>query len=209
MLEIVETHDLLVQALLATINQQHGSPGCGLSEGSPQTYAIPPEKHVTMGLRALCCSSGDRDDNDGPNLAPRPSQTQLDQPTQKPTANADNEPSGTQSPSEKRPPTPRNLWKEAYDSLDEGRQKYVPATGLPVTDAIQGVIDSTTTNYEKWQKGGLRIHHKDGEDTNLRDWAENILGAAMKAQGIISTVVSFDPTGHGEFQAKFQEHMLR
>lgn len=103
-------------------------------------------------------------------------------------------------PKEK-PPPPRNLWKEAYDGLDRSSQDLLPENGKPATDAIQGVIDITTAKYKEFQKGGLRIHRKEKDDINIRDASMKILGAAMKAKDVISTAVSFDPTGHGKIWA--------
>jgi hypothetical protein len=100
--------------------------------------------------------------------------------------------------SEKNSP-PRNLWKEAYDGLPPQLQKYVPAADIPATDAIQEVVDTTEAKYKEWQKGGLRYHRKSGKDIDIRDASEKIIGMAMKAKDTISTIVSFDPTGHGKF----------
>lgn len=94
------------------------------------------------------------------------------------------------------PPARRDLWKEAFDSLDPSEQRYVAeSSGVSATAAIQQVIDDTTAKYEQWRKGGLKIRRKDGNDISLRDCSERILGAAMKASEVISTAVSFDPTG--------------
>ncbi|KAL4757474.1 uncharacterized protein BDW70DRAFT_171367 [Aspergillus foveolatus] len=155
-------------------------------------------------LRALCCGKGDVK-GDGPDTAVRPTQKHPEKGTQSAPPNAkqdtssdmtgDKSSSGMKPPLEEKP-SPRDLWKEAFDGLDESRKKYVPADGLSTTGAIQGVIDSTTAKYKEWKKGGLKIHQKSGKDINLRDTAEKILGAAMKAKDVISTAVSFDPTGH-------------
>lgn len=94
----------------------------------------------------------------------------------------------------------RDLWKEAFDGLNASHQKYLPANSLPATDAISGVIHDTTAKYEEWKKGGLKIQRQNEDDMNVRDSVEKIIGAAMKAQEIISQLVSFDPTGHGRSQ---------
>lgn len=160
------------------------------------------------GLRALCCSNADQNDPEShpspnrpvhkvpekdtqhnqnkPNTANQGSFSTQEQPGEKPK----------EKPKDKLPP--RNLWKEAYDGLDRASQEYLPVNGLPATDAIQGVIDITTKKYKDWQKGGLRIHRKEKDDIDMRDVSMKILGAAMKAKDIISTAVSFDPTGHGK-----------
>ncbi|CAG8929162.1 unnamed protein product [Penicillium salamii] len=170
-----------------------------------------------MGLRALCCSKGDKgNDNQESDPPARPSQPRAEKSSQdtppsvkKDTSLTDVTP-GKPTPEEKieapteevqekpiqQKPPRRDLWKEAFESLDPSRQQYVASNGVSTTEAIGQVIDGTTAKYEQWQKGGLRIHRKDGDDINLRDCAENILGAAMKFSGLISTAVSFDPTGH-------------
>ncbi|KAJ5710477.1 hypothetical protein N7488_004633 [Penicillium malachiteum] len=97
---------------------------------------------------------------------------------------------------------PRDLWKEAYDQLDPGDRKHVSGNGT-ATDAINGVIDDTTAKYEQWKKGGLRIGQSRDNEINLRETTEKIIRAAMKAQDVISTFVSLDPTGHGGCQYSF------
>ncbi|KAJ5353699.1 hypothetical protein N7541_006263 [Penicillium brevicompactum] len=110
----------------------------------PNTQASEPELpvrsniHEIMGLRALCCSRGDKGD-DSPDPPARP--------------------------------------------------------GVPATAAINQVVDDTTAKYEQWQKGGLKIRRKDGNDIKLRDCSERILNAALQASDVITKAVSFDPTG--------------
>lgn len=160
------------------------------------------------GLRALCCSKGDKAD-DCQHPPARPAQQRPEKSTQNAPPNANKEtPSTDVTPKNLTPGEPaqenlvhqnlipRDLWKEAFENLDPSRQPYVAANGMSCTSAIDQVIQDTTAKYEQWQKGGLRIRRKDGDDINLRDCAERILGAAMKASNIISTAVSFDPTGH-------------
>lgn len=167
------------------------------------------EAHNTMGgLRALCCSKGDKADDS--QLPPaRPAQPRPEKSTQngppsakKATSSTDVTPGNltpgepAQEKSVQQNPVPRDLWKEAFDNLDPSRQPYVAANGMSSTFAIDQVIKDTTAKYELWQKGGLKIRRKDGDDINIRDCAERVLGAAMKASNVISTAVSFDPTGH-------------
>ncbi|GAQ10062.1 hypothetical protein ALT_7383 [Aspergillus lentulus] len=151
--------------------------------------------HATMGsFRALCCSKSDRKNNDQP-TPPKPStQPRPEKQTQKPPANVKVDTSSTDVTQEK--PGPRDLWKEAYEGLDPECKKYVARNDSSATDAINGVIQQTTARYEEWKKDGLRIARKDGDEINLRDSAEKIINAAMKANNLISTFVSFDPTGH-------------
>lgn len=160
------------------------------------------------GLRALCCSKGDKaDDSQLPPARPaqpRPEQSAQNEPPsgKKETSSTDGTPGNLTpgEPAQEKPVqqnlVPRDLWKEAFDNLDPSRQPYVAANGVSSTSAIDQVIKDTTAKYEQWQKGGLKIRRKDGEDINLRDCAERVLGAAMKASNVISTAVSFDPTGH-------------
>ncbi|KAJ5362407.1 hypothetical protein N7541_003251 [Penicillium brevicompactum] len=144
-------------------------------------------------LRAICCSRGEERD-DGQDTAVRPSQQRSEKETHSVPTNVKKETTETDLPPEKSPR--RNLWALAFDGLDDSRKKHIPADGLPATDAIQGVIDETTAKYKEWQEKGLTIHRKNGKNINVRDTAEKIMGAAMEAQGAISTLVSFDPTGH-------------
>ncbi|KAJ0267372.1 hypothetical protein COL922a_014969, partial [Colletotrichum nupharicola] len=89
-----------------------------------------------------------------------------------------------------------DLWKEAYESLDEDRKDLVSlgSTGSS-TDAIDGVIEQTEKRYREWKKGGLTIRRSDGNDINVRSSAERILNAAMQARDLIATVAALDPTG--------------
>ncbi|KAJ6088094.1 hypothetical protein N7499_004276 [Penicillium canescens] len=159
------------------------------------------------GLRGLCCSKGDKGDN-AQDAPVRPAQPRPERATQNTPASVKRETSLADSTSRKSSPgvpvqekpiqqtlAKRDLWKEAFDSLDPSQQAYVAVSGVSTTAAIDQVIKDTTAKYEQWQKGGLKIRRKDGNDINIRDCAERILGAAMKASEVISTAVSFDPTG--------------
>ncbi|KAL2833717.1 hypothetical protein BDW59DRAFT_179437 [Aspergillus cavernicola] len=134
-------------------------------------------------LKKLCCSKSDRDD--GPEQPARPIQPA-------PTAEAN-----ASSPSlvEKKPAR-RDLWKEAFESLGNDRTRYLPAEGESSAAAVDQVIEETSKKYEEWKNGGLKIRRRDGEDFNVRDSAQKILNSAMQFKEIITTVVSFDPTGH-------------
>ncbi|KAJ6006711.1 hypothetical protein N7451_004655 [Penicillium sp. IBT 35674x] len=160
------------------------------------------------GLRMLCCTKGDKYDH-GQGPPARPAQPRPEKDTQGAPASFKREAcsvdvtSGTITPEQpvqgdliQQTSAQRDLWKEAFDGLDSSQKPYVNPNGLSATAAIDQVIKDTTAKYEQWQKGGLKIRRKDGNDINLRDYAEKILGAAMKASEVISTAVSFDPTGH-------------
>ncbi|KAJ5726656.1 uncharacterized protein N7483_008013 [Penicillium malachiteum] len=112
------------------------------------------------------------------------------------TENTQNSAKNDAVPTEtKEKPAPRDLWKEAYNQLDPSDRKYVSGNGT-AKDAINGVINDTTAKYEQWKNGGLRISQSGGNEINLREKTERIIGAAIKALDVISTFVSFDPTGH-------------
>ncbi|KAJ6007333.1 hypothetical protein N7540_011309 [Penicillium herquei] len=96
-------------------------------------------------------------------------------------------------------PYPRDLWKEAFEGLDDSCKQYVAVDGTSNMDAIEAVIKETTDKYEQWKKGGLKIHRTGGRDIDIRDKAERILGAAIQAKALISAVTSFDPTNYGGF----------
>ncbi|KAJ5115984.1 hypothetical protein N7456_000332 [Penicillium angulare] len=168
------------------------------------------------GFRVLCCSKGDRNDDDHPapptpsvqSVQPRP-ETKTQKTPENVKADSNGKPvtkvesdsnvqpdsSSTDVMQEKQKTGPRDLWKEAYEDLDDGDKKYVPATGASSQVAVKGVIAETKSRYEEWKNGGLKIGGKNGQ-INIRDSAEKILNAAMKASGVISTIVSFDPIGH-------------
>lgn len=147
------------------------------------------------GLRALCCSKGDQGDDDQHTLPNRPAHRRSEKETQNAPGDIETPISSTDVTQDK--PAPRDLWKEAYDNLDPGRKEYVATDGTSATDAINSVIEVTTAKYKQWKKGGLRIRRKTGGDIDLRDSAEKILNAAMKAKDVISKFAYFDPTGHG------------
>lgn len=155
------------------------------------------------GLSALCCSKRDKND-DAQDTPSRPAQQRPENGTQNvPIEVRNGTSSSTDVATDK--PAQRDLWKEAFDGLDPSRKQYLPANGPATKDPIQQVIDDTTARYEEWQKGGLKIHRKTGNDINLRDSAENIISRAMKFQQIISKAVSFDPTGHGKLQMNMSQ----
>lgn len=104
-------------------------------------------------------------------------------------------------------PPPRDLWKSAYDKLDQKEQDILPK--IPVltqpgidekkhkTKAIiDKVVETTKEQYEKYQEGGLKIRRSTGNDIDLRKLSHKIINAAFSFKEIISTVVGFDPTHH-------------
>ncbi|KAF3403873.1 hypothetical protein F1880_010271 [Penicillium rolfsii] len=164
------------------------------------------------GLRALCCSKADQNDPESHSPPNRPVQKISEKETpndQNGVTNATQEKPAERSAEKlvekpvekleeapKKKPARRNLWEEAHGKLDTSSRELLPADGTSPANAIQGVIDITTKRYKEWEKGGLRIHRREKTDINLRDMSEKVFEGAMKAQEIISTAVSFDPTGH-------------
>jgi hypothetical protein len=53
--------------------------------------------------------------------------------------------------------------------------------------------------YTEYRKKGLSIRKQDGNEVKVCDMAQNILTAALNVKEVITTIVSFDPTGHGKF----------
>lgn len=149
------------------------------------------------GLRALCCSKRDKND-DAQDTPSRPAQQRPENRTLNVPVEVKRGTSSTDLATHKS--AQRDLWKEAFHGLDPSRKQYLPANGPATRDPIQKVIDDTTAKYEEWKKGGLRVHRKTGNDINLRDSAEKIISRAMKFQQIVSKGVSFDPTGYGKLQ---------
>ncbi|KAJ5626486.1 hypothetical protein N7528_003913 [Penicillium herquei] len=144
------------------------------------------------GLRALCCSKGDRDnDHDTPMrpTQPRPEATKQDART-----NVEKVPTLVDVTEDE--PSLRDLWKEAFEGLDDSCKQYVSVDGASNVDTIEAVIKETTDQYEQWKKGGLKIHRVDGSEIDIREKVERILGAAIQAKGLISGVACFDPTNH-------------
>lgn len=151
------------------------------------------------GLSTLCCSKGDKKGDDGQETPARPVQQVPNKGTPKPDGKNDEKPDENPDEKPKVKPADRNLWEEAYNALDPKTQKLIPASDLKPEAAIDEVIETTKEKYQEWKKGGLKIRRKGGNDINLRDVSESILGAAQKGKDVISTFVSFDPTGHGKF----------
>ncbi|KAI9370275.1 hypothetical protein BJX61DRAFT_544805 [Aspergillus egyptiacus] len=142
----------------------------------------------------FCCTKGDQTDGDDQPSRPTriPDKLEADTTTPAPTSPNNNADASPAQGDSARP----DLWKEAYESLDEDRQKLVPLGGTgSTTDAIDGVIEHTKEKYREWQKAGLRIPRKDGGEINIRDSSERILNAALQAKDLITNVMALDPTG--------------
>ncbi|BCS01057.1 uncharacterized protein AKAW2_51398A [Aspergillus luchuensis] len=95
----------------------------------------------------------------------------------------------------------RNLWQEAYKSLDEKQRQNINPVEVhkqssdnhdvdanPVRKALDDVIQTVKAQYE------MRMSKRG--DSQLRDAASKILTATLSCKDIISAIVAFDPTGH-------------
>jgi hypothetical protein len=104
------------------------------------------------------------------------------------------------SPSQSTQPTQPmvDLWKTAYDQLDDEKKKILSTSQTRTNwnnegkqsqteDLINKVIQETEEQYEKYQKET----HKE-----FRESAKKIIDAALSFKNIISAVAAFDPTQH-------------
>ncbi|OJI81247.1 hypothetical protein ASPTUDRAFT_58544 [Aspergillus tubingensis CBS 134.48] len=95
----------------------------------------------------------------------------------------------------------RNLWQEAYKSLDEKQRQNINPVEVhkqssdnhdvdanPARKTLDDVIQTVKAQYE------IRMSKRG--DTQLRDAASKILTATLSCKDIISAIVAFDPTGH-------------
>nr|XP_001401751.2 NACHT and WD40 domain protein [Aspergillus niger CBS 513.88] len=96
----------------------------------------------------------------------------------------------------------RNLWQEAYDTLDEKQRQYMK----PVREHEQSSDnhENADTNHVyktldeviQTVKAQYQIRMSKREDSKLRDAANKILTATLSCKDIISAIVALDPTGH-------------
>lgn len=105
-------------------------------------------------------------------------------------------------------PLPPDLWKSAYDKLDQKERDIlskVPVLAQPEIDEeknhktkaiIDTVVETTKEQYEKYQEGGLKIRRSTGNDIDMRKLSHKIINAAFTFKEIISSIVAFDPTHH-------------
>jgi hypothetical protein len=93
---------------------------------------------------------------------------------------------------------PLDLWKTAYDQLDDEDQRILLTVRTPINlDAvgnhsrtnvlISEVIQVTEEQYGKYQQK---------PNGNLRSSCQKIINAALSFKDIISSVAAFDPTHH-------------
>jgi CRISPR/Cas system-associated endonuclease Cas1 len=90
---------------------------------------------------------------------------------------------------------PQDLWKAAYNQLDE-RQRHILATVQTPSDSNKGtdsrgiigeVIQITKEQYERYRHTG---------DGRTRRSSQKIINAALSYKDIISAVAALDPTQH-------------
>ncbi|KAL4942944.1 hypothetical protein BDV06DRAFT_221703 [Aspergillus oleicola] len=147
----------------------------------------------------FCCSKGDNDGDERParpTRAPEKAKGKYDTNTATPPSTNTGVTPAEETPAEDTPGKMPDLWKEAYDGLDEGLKKYVSSGDTDsATDAINVVIEQTRHKYREWKEGGLKIPRKDGKDIDFRGSMEKILNAALQVQDLIANVAAFDPTG--------------
>lgn len=100
---------------------------------------------------------------------------------------------------------PQDLWLIAYGKLTTSNQHILSSaqlnddgsgTHIRTEQVLDQVIQTTKERYEAYQKGGFQIQRPRAENINLRDAAQKIINATLSFKDIISTVVTFDPTGH-------------
>ncbi|GAT25506.1 hypothetical protein RIB2604_02000830 [Aspergillus luchuensis] len=95
-------------------------------------------------------------------------------------------------------PARANLWEVAGGKLDEkDRLALGLESSLPITNAIENVIQITEEKYREYKEGGLKIRKRNGGHINVRDAAKNIILHALQAQDFVSKLVSYDVTSHG------------
>jgi hypothetical protein len=91
---------------------------------------------------------------------------------------------------------PLDLWKTAYDQLNDDEQRILSdrsSTNLDVGShshinaLISEVIQITEEQYEK---------HQQKANGNLRASCQKIINAALSFKDIVSAVAAFDPTQH-------------
>ncbi|OJZ87121.1 hypothetical protein ASPFODRAFT_44747 [Aspergillus luchuensis CBS 106.47] len=94
-------------------------------------------------------------------------------------------------------PARANLWEVAGGKLDEkDRLALGLESSLPITNAIENVIQITEEKYREYKEGGLKIRKRNGGHINVRDAAKNIILHALQAQDFVSKLVSYDVTSH-------------
>lgn len=96
----------------------------------------------------------------------------------------------------------RDLWKEAFDSLDKDQcDTLQDGASMGTQDAIctvDTVIDLTEREYKDYCTRGWHIKKGDKtKETNVRIRAKEILCSALQFKDIIDRGLKFDPSGYG------------
>ena len=101
---------------------------------------------------------------------------------------------------------PRDLWKQAFDSLSQKDRDALRAPDANVSQgdasskiaAIEEVIGVTKRKYEEYCQRGW--HTKKGDttrETNVRIRTKEILCSALEFKQIVDQGLKFDPSGYG------------
>ncbi|GKZ38615.1 hypothetical protein AbraIFM66950_010924 [Aspergillus brasiliensis] len=95
----------------------------------------------------------------------------------------------------------RNLWQEAYDTLNEKQRRNINPVEVhgqssDNQDADSDRVCKTLDEVIQTVKAQYEIRMSKRGDSQLRDAASKILAATLSCKEIISAIVVFDPTGH-------------
>ncbi|PYH73670.1 uncharacterized protein BO88DRAFT_484569 [Aspergillus vadensis CBS 113365] len=95
----------------------------------------------------------------------------------------------------------RNLWREAYNTLDEKQRQNINPVKEHEQSGNNHDIDSdsvrkTLDDVIQTVKAQYEIRMSKRGDSRLRDAANKILTATLSCKDIISAIVAFDPTAH-------------
>ncbi|KAL4778102.1 hypothetical protein BJX76DRAFT_162903 [Aspergillus varians] len=103
---------------------------------------------------------------------------------------------------------PQDLWQDAYNQLDLSEQHILSTVPVPtqlgskngggstIETILEGVIQTTKEQYERYQNRSFKIRRSTGEDIDLRKLSHKIIDAALSFKNIIDAVVASDPTHH-------------
>jgi len=125
-----------------------------------------------------------------------PSRTRSPSPSRSPSSL----PSG--APTVPAPTQHRDLWKEAFDSLDESQRNSLEDESTrskkSSLDIVDSVIDLTENEYKDYCTRGWHISKGDKtRETNVRIQAKVILCSALQFKDVIEAGLKFDPSGYG------------
>ena len=96
----------------------------------------------------------------------------------------------------------RDLWKEAFDSLDKDQRDSLQERATSgASDAIRivdSVIDLTKKGYEAYRTQGWHIKKNDHtKEANVRIRAKEMICSALQFKDTIDQGLKFDPSGYG------------